>query len=502
MATKLYLPSSGSAPATPTFNAGWTDTAQATRYPTDKQKKSTAMTTKSITDSSNAARSVLVGQWVSPLLAVGQTITGAQTVNIQARFQETAANNNLFLEWAVYVMNGNTIQKTVITKRTDGTEIASASLQNRTDSATSVAGNYTTVSGDRIVIEVGMSGDPAGSNHHDGDMRIGDNSASDLASDDTSTTDDNPNLNFVTDTLKWEATLFHTTDADLKASRTLTHTTDADLKGTVAITHTTDSLLKKTQTVSHTTDTDLKGTRTISHTTDADLKGTKTVSHTTDADLKGTRTVSHTTDALLKKTSTVSHTTDADLKGTVTLSHTTDSSLKATSIRTHTTDALLKATSILTHTTDALLKAMLSVWHTTDSLLKATLSVFHTTDALLRKTSTVSHTTDADLKGSVILTHTTDALLRMTSVLSHTTDALLKATLTVSHTTDAFIKKSDVIPSADRTATPSNAGITVRPSYPFRLNETSKNYIGRRVVPANPARTVEPSNPSRDNVTL
>lgn len=201
MATKIYLPSGGAAPSgiTPSFDGGWTTTGSAVRYPCHIAKQSTSITTINVNDASNAQRDILVGQWISRLLTAGQTITGAQAISIQARCAEVNAASNMFLTWKVFVVNGTTIQKTLIAKRADATEV-NTSLQNRTDSATSTAGNYTTVTGDRIVIEIGLSGDPTSSNDHNSSISIGDNAASDLASNDTTTNADNPNV-ILNDTL-------------------------------------------------------------------------------------------------------------------------------------------------------------------------------------------------------------------------------------------------------------------------------------------------------------
>lgn len=200
MATVLYLESTGAPNISPTPNAGWTDQSQFTRFKTGTIKLSSAMVTDNISDVLSTQADIIIGQWISDFLDVGQTITGAQAVNIVARFAEVAANNNLFLTWAVYVFNGTTLNKTVVTKRTDGTEVVATTPTSRTDSATSVAGNYTTVAGDRLVIEVGLSGDPSGTNTHDGSMSYGSDSATDLTMADGTTTANNPIVT-LTDTL-------------------------------------------------------------------------------------------------------------------------------------------------------------------------------------------------------------------------------------------------------------------------------------------------------------
>ncbi len=115
MATKLYLPSTGTAKKTPTPAAGWTDTSQFTRYPCDKTKASSAMATVSSSDANDLQGDIILGQWVSKALDAGQTITGAQTVTCQIRCSETNNGNNLVLTWYVYVLSkdGTTVNKTL-----------------------------------------------------------------------------------------------------------------------------------------------------------------------------------------------------------------------------------------------------------------------------------------------------------------------------------------------------------------------------------------------------
>jgi len=200
MATKLYLESSGTPAISPTPNAAWTDTTQLLRLNAGTVKAGSTMTTKHYHNSSNAQADVIFFQFITPQLSPGQTITGAQTVNIQMRCAETNAADNSFLSWAVYIFNGTTLQKTIITKRNDATEFAQSTLTNRTDSATSVAGNYTTVAGDQIVIEIGPEGDPTGADNMNADLSYGSDSATDLPSDDTTTVANNPNV-ILNDTL-------------------------------------------------------------------------------------------------------------------------------------------------------------------------------------------------------------------------------------------------------------------------------------------------------------
>ena len=198
MATRLYFPSSGNAPASPAFNAGWEDTTAASRLKCVTTRISSAMTTVSFLDANRTDRDILFRQYVSDPLAA-QTIL-AQTVKIQMRVRETHADNNMFLAWAVYVFSydGAVLRGTVVALNRDATE-STTTLTNRGDTATST--QVITQYGDRIVIEIGMGGNPHDflGNAHDSDISIGDNSATDLPEDSTSTTANNAWLEFPND---------------------------------------------------------------------------------------------------------------------------------------------------------------------------------------------------------------------------------------------------------------------------------------------------------------
>lgn len=209
MATRLYLPSSGTPPAgfTPAFDAAWEDTSIGARLPCDTAKASTAMTTVSFTDADATDKDILFRQYISLALTAGQTITGNQEINSQMRVAETAAANNLFLVLGIRIVaaDGSTVQKTVVVVVRGDTE-AVTTLTNRSNAPSSELTNYTTVAGDRIVVEVGLGGDPLTGSTHSGDMRIGDADPTDLPADETTTTDNNPWVQ-LTDTLTFVAAL-------------------------------------------------------------------------------------------------------------------------------------------------------------------------------------------------------------------------------------------------------------------------------------------------------
>ena len=205
MATRFYLPGTAAAtPISPTPDAAWEDTSILARAMTSTATIADPMATVAFDDADVSDRDILFRQWISEPLTAGQTITGSQAIKAQARGIEVDSLNNLFLAVGIRILNGTTVQKTVLPVTRDNTELAQIQLTNRRFTATSAVTNYTTVEGDRFVIEVGVGGDPDIGRSHDSSIRFGDAAASDLAENDTSTTDDNPWIE-LTDTLTFGA---------------------------------------------------------------------------------------------------------------------------------------------------------------------------------------------------------------------------------------------------------------------------------------------------------
>ena len=203
MATRFYLGGAAeTTPISPTPDSAWEDTTILARARARTTPSGRAMTTVSFADNNAANRDVLFMQFVSHPLAGSQTITGSQALKAQALCKQRATTNNMLLSLGIRVIaaNGTTVQKTVLSVTRDGAAADATALTNRQFTATSAVTNYTTVAGDYIVIEIGMSGDPNVGNDHDSDIRLGDAAASDLPEDDTDTSDLRPWVELV-DTL-------------------------------------------------------------------------------------------------------------------------------------------------------------------------------------------------------------------------------------------------------------------------------------------------------------
>lgn len=196
MATRWYLRATATpVPANITPDSDWEDITFIARAICRTHSTGDAMADVAIDDADSTNRDIIARQYISLPLAPGQTITGEQAIKAQVRASETNAQNNVFLTLGIRVIasDGTTVRKTVLAVTRDDVEILALSeITNRQFTATSAATDYTTVSGDRLVFELGAGGDPSFTSPHDFTLRLGDAAASDLPEDDTNTTDLNP----------------------------------------------------------------------------------------------------------------------------------------------------------------------------------------------------------------------------------------------------------------------------------------------------------------------
>jgi hypothetical protein len=239
MATRLYLPNSAqTTPISPTPSASWEITTGFVLTNAHTVPGGDAMGTDSFADNNAANRDNLLHQFISQALQPGQTVTGGQNLQLQALCSQVALTNNMFLSFGIRIIaaDGSTVQKTVLDVFRDTVNEAATTLTNRSVTTTSAATNYTTVLGDRLVIEVGMSGDPDTGSDHDSAIRFGDAAASDLPTDDASTDDFNPWVE-LTDTLAFASTplAIFSMDKDAVAGRLRNLSTRLDASTHVAV---------------------------------------------------------------------------------------------------------------------------------------------------------------------------------------------------------------------------------------------------------------------------
>lgn len=213
MATKIYLPRLAQTTAiSPSIDAGWNNAPALVRAQAKTTTGSDAIATVTITETDSTSRDICAAQYIAPLKA-GQTITGGQAVQFVCQFQESTSNNNMNSSFGIRIMasDGTTVRKTVLAVTREANEVVASPTvhTNRNNTATSVAGNYTTVAGDFLVIEIGAGGDPSGSSPHTYSLRLGNATATFLTANDTGTssTDNNSPWVQLADTLILEASI-------------------------------------------------------------------------------------------------------------------------------------------------------------------------------------------------------------------------------------------------------------------------------------------------------
>jgi hypothetical protein len=204
MATRFYFDASAPAEVSPTYSASWTYTTEAGRYRLNRAKENTALTNGAIigpwaidTSGGFSPKNALDRQYVSPQLAAGNVFTsGAGTVSMQLMAREVATNDNVnkaMLRVSVVSSDGATVRATILTL---GNYFANAEFSTSMRNVTfangdTLTGSYTTVDGDRLVIEVGYA--TTDTNFFltpEAQARWGDPTAtSDLPVDETQTTD-------------------------------------------------------------------------------------------------------------------------------------------------------------------------------------------------------------------------------------------------------------------------------------------------------------------------
>jgi len=191
MSTRLYLPAAAeSTPITPAFGTDWEDTSFGLRAIITTYKRSLAMVNRQFSDEDITDKDILYLQGISQELTTPQTIHRLQALKGQICVHEGDLDNkgNLFVAWrcVIFDSTGVYLRKTVLELTRDDVEAPGfeSAIQNRKFTATSAEDDYAVQSGDRLVIECGMGGDPSGSEGHSSRMRFGD-TETDCPEDDT-----------------------------------------------------------------------------------------------------------------------------------------------------------------------------------------------------------------------------------------------------------------------------------------------------------------------------
>lgn len=180
MATKLYLPSSGTAPlASLAYDSNWELSDSAARRPSSTSKANTALTDITLTWSSATTQQWIWRQYQTAPMTAAYSWTTSDTVSMVIRCIEGNAQCDSHLAYSVRVVSsdGGTVRGTVGLYHATSTEFPTTTPATRIHSArTNGATNFSSSIGDRIVIEIGLHG-VTPSTSYSQTMRNGDPSA-------------------------------------------------------------------------------------------------------------------------------------------------------------------------------------------------------------------------------------------------------------------------------------------------------------------------------------
>ena len=186
--TRFYLPSTGAAAVSPAFDSAWEETGSADRLAMVTTRINSAMTDQSGTTLLSVGDELL-RQYVSAPLAA-QVVNG--DVKLYARASEALATVNAVSRIILTVVSndGSSVRGTLLSFADYSTGAEwNTSLRNKSFADLDPPSPVTAQSGDRLVLEIGFNHAAVISSAA---INFGDDSATDLAEDETTTTADNP----------------------------------------------------------------------------------------------------------------------------------------------------------------------------------------------------------------------------------------------------------------------------------------------------------------------
>jgi len=197
MATRIYLPNTGTAPITNATNDTWTETTGFDRVAAVTSRISSAMTSKTRAHTATAANSTFLSrQYVIGPLA-GQTF-GATTIKGTIRVLESAINDNLDamrMSVRVCAPDGTTFRTAIWPAANSTVAEFSTSLRAKRLATGGTTTSSTITEGDYLIIEIGTTSTVGGTSLSDS-ISYGDDNATDLGDNETDTTALNPFIEF------------------------------------------------------------------------------------------------------------------------------------------------------------------------------------------------------------------------------------------------------------------------------------------------------------------
>ena len=161
MATRFYLPSSGSAPlASLAFDANWERTDSATRYPCFITKTNTSLADVARTWPATDTQQWVFFQFQSQVMTAAYSWTTSDTVSMVIRGLQAAAQTDSHLAYSIRIVSsdGATVRGTVGLYHEISTEFTTSAATRIHNARTNGASNFNSSIGDRIIIEIGFHG--------------------------------------------------------------------------------------------------------------------------------------------------------------------------------------------------------------------------------------------------------------------------------------------------------------------------------------------------------
>jgi hypothetical protein len=192
MATRFYLSTAPYTANSPAFSGSWDSTANMVRRKMSATKDLTALANKSAAVGGVSGNFHGYVQFVSPPVDGAYNFAASTVTNsIVMRWAESDSLANCFMQtFFKIVSEDGTVQRDAAGFNTDATEIALTTLTARTFTATTSLMDYTTVAGDRLVIEVGFQKNSSTS--YTITTNYGNDAANDLTISTSDTGADNP----------------------------------------------------------------------------------------------------------------------------------------------------------------------------------------------------------------------------------------------------------------------------------------------------------------------
>lgn len=201
MATRFYLSSTAAIPITPVFTAGtdWGRVTEADRRFMSPFGDGSAKTAKTLGGGANIAANgtILARQYVSDPMAAGVAFSTSDTIKCVLRCNESAANDNInrspIKVW-VCSQDGTTeraVLKDLAHIGPNTTEWPTGQTRKQIADGDALTTGYTTVAGDRLVIELGAQVDGAGGTSVTGTINFGNDGTADMAESEGSDTGTN-----------------------------------------------------------------------------------------------------------------------------------------------------------------------------------------------------------------------------------------------------------------------------------------------------------------------